>query len=203
RGVTGRGPSVEQPPLELFECLGELALDVLVAVEAQLGVTPEVRAELDEERTEVLIHAVEVVVVDHGGRFLQPGIAATGAWVLLGDGTDNGRSFLGLADKENPFAGAELGEVFARDFVLALPPAKSDQVKALRLGELFDGSDKGPRDFRHCLGGGELLAAMLAKEISDAAFDLQAWLNDIQIQAVEALDGECHVALDDIGNGSR
>ena len=43
---------------------------------------------------------------------------------------------------------------------------------------------------------------MVAEEIGYATFDLQAWLNDIQIQAVEALDGECHVALDDIGNGS-
>jgi hypothetical protein len=154
--------------------LGYLALDVLVAVEAQLGVTREVRAELDEERTKVLVHAVEVVVVDHGGRFLQPGIAAAGTRVLLGDGADNGRSFLGLADKENPFAGAELAEVFACDLVLTMPPAKSDQVKALGLGELFDGSDKGPRDFRHRLGRGELLAAMLAEEIGDATFDLQA-----------------------------
>jgi hypothetical protein len=53
----------------------------------------------------------------------------------------------------------------------------------------------------HRLGGGELLAAMVAEEIGYATFDLQAWLNDIQIQAVEALDGECHVSLDDIGNG--
>jgi hypothetical protein len=30
--------------------------------------------------------------------------------------------------------------------------------------------------------------------------DLQAWLNDIQIQAVETLDGERDVTLDDIGN---
>jgi hypothetical protein len=32
--------------------VGQLAVDVLVAVEAQLSVTREVRAELDEERTE-------------------------------------------------------------------------------------------------------------------------------------------------------
>jgi len=55
---------------------------------------------------------------------------------------------------------------------------------------------------RHRLGGGEELAAMLAEEKGYAPFDLQARLNDIEIKAVEALDGECHVALDDIGNGS-
>ena len=32
--------------------------------------------------------------------------------------------------------------------------------------------------------------------------DLQAWLNDVEIQAVDTLDGKRHVVLDDIGNGS-
>jgi len=49
-----------------------------------------------------------------------------------------------------------------------LPPAKSDQVKALCLGELFDGSDEGARDLRHGLGGSELFAAVLAKKVGDA-----------------------------------
>src|SRR5262249_21143661 len=78
--------------------------------------TPSVDQQEQPDRSDIGMH--------HEGT--GPGIAATGAWVLLGDGTDNGRSFLGLADKENPLAGAELGEVFARDFVVALPPAKSD-----------------------------------------------------------------------------
>src|SRR5262249_59533941 len=44
--------------------LGQLSLDVFVAVEAQLGVAWKVRTELDEEGAEVLIHAVEVVMVE-------------------------------------------------------------------------------------------------------------------------------------------
>jgi site-specific DNA recombinase len=47
----------------------------------------------------------------------------------------------------------------------------------------------------------QLRSEMVAEEIGDATFDLQARLNDIQIQAIEALDRECDVALDDIGNG--
>ena len=39
------------------------ALELLVAVDAQLGVEREARAELDEERPEVLIHRAHVVVV--------------------------------------------------------------------------------------------------------------------------------------------
>jgi hypothetical protein len=47
--------------------LGQLALDILVAVDTELGVVREVRGELEGERAEVLIKAVEVEVVDHGG----------------------------------------------------------------------------------------------------------------------------------------
>jgi len=62
--------------------------------------------------------------------------------------------------------------------------------------------DEGARDLRHGLGGSELFAAVLAKKVGDAPFDVQAWLNDVEIQAVDTLDGKRHVVLDDIGNGS-
>ena len=42
----------------------ELALEVLVAVDAELGCVREARSELEEERAEVAIYAIEVVVVD-------------------------------------------------------------------------------------------------------------------------------------------
>ena len=58
--------------LEGDALLGQLALEVLVAVDAQLGVVREVRAELDEQRPEVLVHEVHVVVVDHRRRRRQP-----------------------------------------------------------------------------------------------------------------------------------
>ena len=45
--------------------LGQLPLDVLVPVDAQLGVVGEVGAELEEEGAEVVVDAVEVEVVDH------------------------------------------------------------------------------------------------------------------------------------------
>ena len=51
-----------------------LPLGPLVAVDAQLGVVRKVGAELDEERAEVVVEAVEVEVVDQSGRLHQPGI---------------------------------------------------------------------------------------------------------------------------------
>ena len=59
------GSAQERRPLssasKAMPSLRELALEVLVAVEAQLGVVGEVRAELQEERPEVAVDGVEVV----------------------------------------------------------------------------------------------------------------------------------------------
>src|SRR5262249_53282132 len=104
----------------------------------------------------------------------QPRIAAASARVLLRDGADNSGSFLGLAHEENPLTIAEAGEVFTSDLILASVPGKGEHVKALRLSELFDGGDKRSCHLRHGLGSGEEFAAMLPKEIGDAALHLQA-----------------------------
>ena len=51
--------------LELHLALGKLAFEVFVAVDTELGVVGEIGAKLQEERPEVLVHAIEVVMVDH------------------------------------------------------------------------------------------------------------------------------------------
>ena len=65
--------------------LGGLPLGPFVAVDAQLGVEREVAAELQEERPEVLIDAVAVVLVDHPGLRGDPRVgAAIGPAALAG-----------------------------------------------------------------------------------------------------------------------
>jgi hypothetical protein len=49
-----------------------------MAVDAELGIVGKVGAELQEERPEVLIDAVEIVVVDHRGGFHDPRIGSAG-----------------------------------------------------------------------------------------------------------------------------
>ena len=53
-----------------------------MTVEAQLGRVRKVGAELDEKRTEVLIQAVAVIHVNHGGGVVDPGNGAALAEVL-------------------------------------------------------------------------------------------------------------------------
>jgi len=63
-GVGARFDAVVEH-LELDPALGQLAREVLVAVDAELGAVGKVGAELQEERSEVLVNAIEIVVVDH------------------------------------------------------------------------------------------------------------------------------------------
>src|SRR5580700_3807658 len=65
-GVGARFDAVVER-LEFNSALGQLALEVFVAVDAELGVVGKVGAELQEERSEVLVNAIEIVVVDHRG----------------------------------------------------------------------------------------------------------------------------------------
>ena len=56
----GAGLDAVVERLERHPALGQLALEVLVAVDAELGVVGKIGAELQEERPEVLIDAVEI-----------------------------------------------------------------------------------------------------------------------------------------------
>ena len=68
----GAGANAVVESLEGDALLGQLPLDVFVAVDAKLGVVGEVGAELQEEGAEVVVEAVEVELVDHGrGRTIQ------------------------------------------------------------------------------------------------------------------------------------
>jgi len=54
----GAGQDAVVQGLEGDPFLGQLSLDVLVPVDAELGVIGEISTELDEERAEVLVEAV-------------------------------------------------------------------------------------------------------------------------------------------------
>ena len=102
--------------------LGQLSLDVLVSVDAELGVIGEIGAELDEERAEVLVEAVEVVVVDHRRTSHDPGVGLPCVGIAALLGAKDGRLLLRLAHEDDPLVAVELGVVLLGDVVLALLP---------------------------------------------------------------------------------
>jgi hypothetical protein len=53
----------------------------MMSVEAKLGIVGEVGAELEKERAEVLVDAIEVKLIDHGRRADEPGVFLPGLGV--------------------------------------------------------------------------------------------------------------------------
>ena len=125
-GVSGAQNAVVQS-LESNPFLGQLSLDVLMPVDAKLGVVGEVGAELEEERTEVLVDAIEVVMIDHGRAPHDPGIRLTGLGIAAFLGTEDRCFLLSLTHHDNPLSTAEARPVLLRDVVLALAFCEGDQ----------------------------------------------------------------------------
>jgi len=180
--------------------LGQLALGVLVAVEVQLGVVREVGAELQEEWSEVPVHAVEVVMVDHGRGADDPGVglARFGMATLLRP--EDGSLLLGLAHEDDPLLALEVGQVLGRDVVLALALLEEDDRDLMLLGEAVDGRDKALGNGIHQRRGGEGMATVETKEEHDTPVRLEPGDVDVEVHSVDTLDFQGDVILQDFGH---
>src|ERR1035438_462377 len=85
--------------LEINAALRQLALQILMAVESELGRIGKVGAELEEEGAEVLVAAVEVIDVDHGGGINDPRDGAA-AQASLTRGAGHSELLLGHRSEE-------------------------------------------------------------------------------------------------------
>jgi len=164
-----------------------LPLEILMPVEAEFGVVGDVRTELEEERAEVPVHGVDVVLVHQGRRLHQPGIGLARLGVVAALGAPHRGLLLRFADEEHAFLFREGREVFLGDLILALPMGEGQQRDALRLGEAFQCFDEGGRERLHQRRGGEGGSAHLAEEADHAPHALQLGHVDIEVQAVDAL----------------
>jgi len=112
----------------------------VVTVEAEPGVVGEVGAELDEERAEVGVDAVEVEVVDHPGGLDDPRVGpARGVVPFLGP--EQRRLLLGPADEDHALSAPgrlEPGQVLVHHVVLALAPGEVHPRDLLLAGETVD-----------------------------------------------------------------
>src|SRR5262249_35907539 len=182
--------------------LGQLPLDVFVAVDAQFGVVREIGAEFQKEGTKVFIHAVEVVLVYRCRALHNPGVfLAVGVGALLG--TKDGDFFLGLAEEHNPFACLKASTVFGSNIVLALPLLKGNDRNLLLLDEGIDLTQEGVGHHAHERRGSDGLAALEAEKASSLFFRLQFRLVDVEVHAIDALDFQGYVLAKDVGNAAR
>jgi hypothetical protein len=188
--------------LERDASSSKLTLEVLVTVEAELAVVREVGAELDEERTEVAIDAVEVVLVDHRGRLDEPRVALPAARIFATLGPDHRGALLRLADEENALLRSKLGQVALGDIVLALVPLEGDEVDALTFRESLDGLDEFSRHRGHQRGRGEVEAAVVPEEPGHALLSLKDRDVQVAVHPVDALELQGDVLIENFGDAA-
>src|SRR5258708_39738503 len=97
--------------------LVELALYILMPVQAELGVIREVGAELQKEGTKVLVHTIEVVMIHQGGGLHDPGVVLAGPGIAASLGSVDSALLLRLADEDNPFLLRKAGAESCRSFL--------------------------------------------------------------------------------------
>src|SRR3954454_10768014 len=98
----------------------QLPFGVFVTVDAELGVVWKVRAEFQEERSELAVHAVEIEVVHHRRGPYQPWISRARLLTAAALGSEHGRLLLGFADEHHSFGLSELLSLFRSNLILAL-----------------------------------------------------------------------------------
>src|SRR5262249_23598689 len=179
----------------------EVLLEVVVAVDAQVGVVREVGAEVEKEGAKVRIDAVEVELVDWRRTLDNPRVLLARRIRSLLGAKDVG-FFLGLAEKEDSLAAREAGPIVRGDIVLALAFLEVNDRDLVLLDEGLDlvqefvGHD--PHERRGC----HRLTAMIAEKASGLFLRLQFRLIDVEVHAIDTFHFQGHVAPDDIGNAT-
>ena len=201
-GVGTRLDAVVQR-LERHPTLGKLALEILVAIDAELGIVGKVGAELQEERPEVFIDAIEIVVVDHRGGFHDPRIGSACEPTAAPLRAHDPRLLLGLADIEHPLTPGKLPHVLLRDVVFALPLLEGNQINALVVDESIDVANERFRHRRHRRRRGKTLAPMNPQVAHHGSNRLQMRDVDIQVHPVDRLDLQHHMVTQDFRRRSR
>ena len=184
-----RVPTAQEPVVERFEFdapPGQLPLEILVPVEAELARVGKVGAELDEEGSEVFVHAVKIIVVYHGRGVVNPRDGAPALPEALADGARHASLLLGDADKEDTLPRFELPQPLVHDIVFAHPFLKADNRGRLSLHEVEHLAAKPFAQGHRFLGRSEPVALVAAEIGCHSRCARQLRHIEVQIHAVDA-----------------
>jgi hypothetical protein len=201
-----QAPRIGTPPDAIVErlegdpALLELPLHILVPVEAELRSVREVGAELQEERPEVPVDAVEVEVVHHGRRPHEPRIGLAGGGIAALLRPHDPRLLLRPPDEQNALRGGAARQVRRHYVVLPLTLLERDERHALRLHERLDRGQERPTDRLHQGRRRERLPAVPPEERGDPALVLQPRHVRVEVHAVDTLDLQGDVLTQDLGD---
>jgi len=120
-----------------------------MAIQAELGIKREVAAELQEERSEVPVHGVDVVVVHHRAAPHDPRVRPTRRRAPAALGAEHRGLLLRLADKHDPFIPPKLPQMFGHHRVLALPRTKLHERNPMAAYKVLQFRHERPRHRAH------------------------------------------------------
>jgi hypothetical protein len=199
-GVVAGNESVVQR-LEANAFPAKLAFGVFVPVQAKFGVVGKVRSELEEERTEVTVQTIPVILIDHRRGPHNPGIRLARFRVAPLFCPENRCLLLCFAEHHHAFRFFEPGQMLGHDVVLALSFAELHHRYVLLFGKPLHAGHKALRHRLHQRRRGEGMAAMTAEELYHPALILQGRNIHVQIHPVDALQLERDVLIQDFGYG--
>ena len=183
--------------------LQALLLGVLVPVEVDLPGVGEIAAELDMERAEVGVEAIEIPVAGHCLLLVKPRIGLPGRRVPAPRGPPHPGLLLGHPDEQDALPAVMPGQVLLGELVLALPLREPDQAPPARIDVMADvgGEPLGHR--QHQRRGDEPVPAVLAEEVVDPLAVLQPRLPERQHHPVNTADLQRHVTGQDLSGSTR
>jgi hypothetical protein len=149
-----------------------LLFRVFVAVEAALGLIREIRAEVQEEGSEVALPAIKVEVIHQGRGPHQPRIRSSGPFIPAALRTEQRRFLLRLPEEHHSLGLWELPALFGRAVILPLAFAERKDGHLLPPCQLFPRRHEALADRIHQSAGDELVTAMKSKEASATRLSL-------------------------------
>lgn len=156
-----------------------------------------VGAELDEERAEVLVENVEVVVVGHRGRADTPRVRLPGR-VAPFLRAEDARLLLRFPDEQHALLTLERRQILLRDVVLPLALLERDQVHPFGRGDSVDGLHECLTHGSDHHGRRHSGPQLRLHEVDKAAARLQG--RDVRIDAIDRFQLERHVVFEDLSN---
>jgi hypothetical protein len=183
--------------------LGGLPLGPLVPIDPDLDRIREVGAHLDERRTEVVVPEVEVEAGDSPVG-LGEGEPHRAALPVLGCGED---VLVLLRHPDRGHAGAAgpglRGHVPAHHLDLPVVLAEPDDRDVVCLGELLDPAAERGADLLQDRRRGDWIAQMPGHEPGELPTDLQVRHVPVEIDPVQALHVQPHVAIEKVADRQR
>ena len=157
-------------------------------IDAESPGVGKIGGKLQEERPEIKIHAVEVILIDQSRGAHNPRVGRSRRRIPTFLRPEHRDLLLSFANEQNTLLSFKAGAVLRRDIIFALSLAEEANGNLILLRKNLDGPDEPLRDGVHQGRRGEGIPKMGTEEGCHPSFRLKVRYVDVEIEAVNPLD---------------